>query len=297
MKLLNYLNDSTRNDDKCHVLTDEEVKRLKRCLLSIYKDIARVCEKYGLICMLGGGSALGAVRHKGFIPWDDDMDLMMPRKDYERFISLFDKELGDGYKIASPYSGNSNYFVQVIKKNTFVRSLNETEGGGVRIDIFPIDVAPRSVVSRYMRHYLSIACRGICFSAKAYRANDDDFKRVMQRKTMSSLMYWSIMMIGFTVSWIPVNYWCKLFDRIVSKRSVSEYSTIAHGRNLYMGELLKTNVFFPPSKGEFEGMEIFLPNYPDVYLRNLYGDNYMELPPVEKRETHGFFEFDIPDEY
>lgn len=65
MKLLNYLNDSTRNDDKCHVLTDEEAKKLKRCLLSIYKDIVRVCEKYGLICMLGGGSALGAVRHKG----------------------------------------------------------------------------------------------------------------------------------------------------------------------------------------------------------------------------------------
>ena len=225
------------------------------------------------------------------------MDLIMPRRDYERFISFFDKELGNEYKIASPYSRNSYYFVQVIKKNTFVRSLNETEGGGVRIDIFPIDVAPRSAVSRYIRHYLSIVCRGIRFSAKAYKTKDDDFKRVMRRKLESSLMYWAIMLIGFIVSWIPVNYWCKLFDRIVSKKCVSEYSTIAHGRNLYMGELLKTNVFFPPSKGEFEGMEIFLPNYPDVYLRNLYGDRYMELPPVEKRETHGFFEFDIPDEY
>mgnify|MGYP000934529859 FL=1 len=70
----------------------------------MYSDILRVCEKYNIRVMLGGGSALGAVRHGGFIPWDDDLDLIMPREDYNKFISVFDKELSDLYEITSPNS-------------------------------------------------------------------------------------------------------------------------------------------------------------------------------------------------
>ena len=77
---------------------------MKQCLLEMYSDILRVCEKYNIRVMLGGGSALGAVRHGGFIPWDDDLDLIMPREDYNKFISVFDKELSDLYEITSPNS-------------------------------------------------------------------------------------------------------------------------------------------------------------------------------------------------
>ena len=63
----------------------------------MFVDIKRICDKHNLILMLSGGSALGAVRHKGFIPWDDDIDLMMPRDDYDKFIDLFEEELGEKY--------------------------------------------------------------------------------------------------------------------------------------------------------------------------------------------------------
>ena len=84
-----YINANLSQISVLRELTDKERERLRKCLFSIYKDIALVCSKYGLCFMLGGGSVLGAVRHKGFIPWDDDIDLMMPREDYMKFISVF----------------------------------------------------------------------------------------------------------------------------------------------------------------------------------------------------------------
>lgn len=84
-----YLNEVANNDNLFYELSEEERIELRLCLLSIYNDISQICVKYGLTLMLGGGSALGAVRHKGFIPWDDDMDLMMPRKDFEVLKSVF----------------------------------------------------------------------------------------------------------------------------------------------------------------------------------------------------------------
>ena len=82
------VNQKYRTDPSVRHLSDEELEKLKHVLLEIYLDIQAVCDKYGLVCMLLGGSALGAVRHKGFIPWDDDLDIGMPRDDYEIFIIL-----------------------------------------------------------------------------------------------------------------------------------------------------------------------------------------------------------------
>ena len=114
-----YINANLSQISVLRELTDKERERLRKCLFSIYKDIALVCSKYGLCFMLGGGSVLGAVRHKGFIPWDDDIDLMMPREDYMKFISVFNKELGNKYDLFYPFSneGNFQYFVQVSRKD------------------------------------------------------------------------------------------------------------------------------------------------------------------------------------
>ena len=84
----NFLNEAAKKYAGLKELTPEESKALKNCLLDIYKHVAHVCMAHNLVIMLGGGSCLGAVRHQGFIPWDDDMDLMMPRTDYEQLIEL-----------------------------------------------------------------------------------------------------------------------------------------------------------------------------------------------------------------
>lgn len=85
----------------------EELKALQACFLEIIKDIDRVCQEHGLCYMAAGGTALGSVRHKGFIPWDDDVDILMPREDLNRFVELFEECMGDKYELTTPNSRTS----------------------------------------------------------------------------------------------------------------------------------------------------------------------------------------------
>ena len=86
MTINEQINAQAHRSALLHRLTEEESRRLKQTLLEIYDDVSDFCERNRLVYMLGGGSALGAVRHRGFIPWDDDLDLLMPRADYDQFI-------------------------------------------------------------------------------------------------------------------------------------------------------------------------------------------------------------------
>ena len=108
------------NEVKIYSFSESEKKELQRVLLSIYCDVAEVCKKYELKMLLGGGSCLGAVRHKGFIPWDDDIDLIMPRSDYNKLLEVFDKELGENYHLVDLYKTHSGQkgFAKIMKKNT-----------------------------------------------------------------------------------------------------------------------------------------------------------------------------------
>lgn len=93
------MNELAHKTNYLHEMTSSESSAMKRALLDIYRDVAKLCEKEGLTLMLSGGSCLGAVRHKGFIPWDDDLDVMMRRDDYERLIRLCKEgRLGDKYE-------------------------------------------------------------------------------------------------------------------------------------------------------------------------------------------------------
>ena len=264
MKLINYINKALPGN-AFYEPSEEDNKRMKECLLSIYKDIDTVCKKNNLLCMLAGGSALGAIRHHGFIPWDDDIDLLMPRKDYNIFISIFEEAMGEDYYIIGPYSKRSNYFVQVVKKSTVVRYVNSID----------------NVIARYFKHYLAIIFRGILFSVKAFRAKDSDFKRLMHNKIGTIIIYWIVNLVGLLFTVAPIRIWSNLCD----SRKSSKYSTVAVGRKLYLGEMLETKSFVPPHQAEFEGLNVLIPRDYDRYLQNLYGD-YMTLPPIEKRETH-----------
>lgn len=129
---------------KEHIM--EDIKALQQIELSILLDVREVCQKHGIVFFLGEGTMLGAVRHNGFIPWDDDMDLIMPRGDYERFLKIAPVELNGKYEVQHSTTVD-NYWSPFIK----VRLLNHetkynqqhiahlTENNGPYIDIFPIE--------------------------------------------------------------------------------------------------------------------------------------------------------------
>jgi lipopolysaccharide cholinephosphotransferase len=148
-----YLNEIARNTNLCYELTDAERKELQRCMLSIYKDVAAVCEKHHLCLMLFAGSALGAVRHQGFIPWDDDLDALMPRSDYTKLMEHFDNELGEKYIFATQgvNSDTMGPWMKIYKKNTLVLTGFEDPNckiSNIGIDIMPIDNAPNNFFIR-----------------------------------------------------------------------------------------------------------------------------------------------------
>ena len=127
------------------------LKQLQKIELNIVKEIDRICKKYGLIYYLGEGSMLGAIRHKGFIPWDDDMDLLMPRKDYEKFLKYAPKEISNIYEVQHS-STIKDYWSPFIKIRYLDNSLYSqshiahlTDHNGPLVDIFPIDNVPDKI--------------------------------------------------------------------------------------------------------------------------------------------------------
>ncbi|MCS2556341.1 LicD family protein [Parabacteroides distasonis] len=290
------LNDDVKRSDGFYELSDDERYKLKQCLMEIYQDITFICKKYNLTFMLGGGSALGAVRHKGFIPWDDDLDLMMSREDYNKLIKVFPKEVGDKYIISYP-NRNCNsmtLFLKIIKRNTLMKYWDDTDDyiSGIYIDVFPMEGVPNDPILRCLKGIFVFVMRKISTSVKIYRRKNDSLKRKMNLNSISCLYYKLSITIGAIFSFVGEKRLDYFFDRFVSSDKNTKYMTIPTGRKSYFGELLPYSVFFPVSKGIFEGVEVNLPNQVDIYLTNLYGD-YMKIPPAEKRERHYFTDFSL----
>lgn len=125
------------------------MKRYWAAQMEILMDVAKVCEKYNIKWFADYGSLLGAARHGGFIPWDDDLDINMPRHDYEKFIAVMHEELGEFY----PQSNNVDYsFLKIYKKDTIFKEVfNDMSCDGIWIDIFPIEYAPNNKLVRQVK--------------------------------------------------------------------------------------------------------------------------------------------------
>lgn len=283
--------------DYFRMLTDEESALLKQTLLSIYKDIADVCARNDLTVMLIGGSCLGAVRHKGFIPWDDDLDLLMPRRDYNKFISLLESgALGDKYEFT--YAGSKIDsrvpFIKLYLKNTLDIEIgieNSPQPKGIFVDIFPLENIPTNTIVRSLRGFFTNAFRyisNVTFEIE-YHSNlyeeycslDPDILKDYKRRQIIGRIFGCM---------VKHSTWQKWYNNLSAYNKETSLMGIPMGRGLYKGEILDRKHFLPVSFGTFEGMTVCLPHNPDAYLKNLYR-NYMEIPPEDKRERHFVYKF------
>lgn len=276
------------SDSDLYELTDEDIKKMHKVLLEIYKDIYAVCEKYKLKMIAGGGTALGAVRHQGFIPWDDDMDFGFSRDDYEKFIKVFNKELGDKYDMLAPgyKDGASCFLMRVFKKNTTLLNMIDEAAPyshGIYIDITPIDYVPVRKVKIKIKGMIADLLRIISYSVYWNQYKSNSLRRFMMGSEGKA--YYQIrMVIGKIFSFHSAEKWFEIFDKFI-RSPKSDKVTVAAGRKKYRGEIFPAKVYFPPKKVKFEDTEVYVHHNTDYYLKRLYGD-YMKIPDVEDREKH-----------
>lgn len=279
-----------------HQLTPEESERMKKMLLIMYKDFASLCKSHQITFMLGGGSCLGAVRHQGFIPWDDDLDIMMPRKDYENLIEILDRgELGENYEINYPSKNKDckNTFLKIYRKGTLDNELfneNTPFPKGIFLDIFPMDSAPSSKWIRKIKGIFSDGLQFISTCVLYAQYPSEKYRNFVSADMESKKRFQIRMMVGNICKIIPHRLWVYWFDKLNSPEKETGYTTIPTGRKHYFGETQPTSVFLPVRYTEFEGMDCPIPGKAETYLTALYG-NYMQLPPEDKRERHFVYQF------
>ncbi|MBQ3584099.1 MAG: LicD family protein [Lachnospiraceae bacterium] len=274
-----------------HEITDEELKKLQMCMLKCYREINDVCEKHKIQIFLQGGSLLGAVRHGGFIPWDDDMDFGMSRKDYNKFIQVFEEELSDRYILSAPNSSYKAYnrFIQLYRKDTVLIDAFEDSGSSkpqcVYIDIFPIDYAPNNGVLRQIKGIMCNFLMVIAGCVEEYKEQNKTLQNIMEQSKKGKWIYRIRYAIGKIFGFKAPGYWFNLVDKAISHSEKTGYVTSGTGRKHYLGEVVSEDVFFPLKYMKFEKIKVRVPNKPHEYLENLYG-NYMKIPPEHKRERH-----------
>ena len=282
-------------------ITPEESVAQKALLLEMYQDIARVCDAHNLDYMLGGGTCLGAIRHKGYIPWDDDLDLMMPRDSYEKLISYCGAgELGDKYEIDTPRRNHDckNPFLKVFRKNSLdveLQNENTPFPKGIYIDIFTMDSAPTNKISQKIKGFISDGLRRICTSVLYAEYPSQKYREFMSLDPEALKRYKARVFVGKVFGIFSHAKWVWWFDQFNSSTKDTGYVTIPTGRKGYFGECRPSNIYFPVTKVKFEGVDAYVPGEYDKYLTSMYR-NYMDVPPVEKRERHQVYKFKLPEE-
>lgn len=291
------LNELAAKSKYLHVLTEKESDSLKQMLLIMYKDIAKVCDENGITFMLGGGSCLGAIRHQGYIPWDDDLDLMMMRKDYELLINLCRKgALGDKYEIDTPSKDKDckNLYLKIYRKGTLNNELlneNTPFPKGIFIDIFPMDSASSNKIAQKVHGFISDVLQFISTCVLYSEYPSSRYLEFVSGSEEALKRYKQRIAIGKLFGLISHKTWAYWFDKYNSSSRNTGYTTVPTGRKHYVGEIQPTKTFLPVKYASFEGMQCPIPADADAYLTALYLD-YMQLPPENKRERHFVYQFE-----
>lgn len=255
------------------------IEEIRGCELACLKAAHDFCVDKGLTYYLTFGTLIGAVRHKGFIPWDDDIDIIMPRNDYNRFIREFSMP---GYRVVSFENEPRLYSTcsKLIDTRTVLREKGRSVEIGAFVDVFPLDNLPNGKFRRYFYckwYYFMSRINGIAY---AKRENYGSF--------------WKRAAVGFVCLFFPRERIRKYFlgwkypQRFKDQKDTRHYSLLYHPYPVVPE--LEAGWFESQVPAEFEGGTFFIPSGYDPFLRYCYGD-YMKLPPVEQRVGRHTFDY------
>lgn len=257
-----------------------DLKSLQQVELKILEQFINICHKEQLQYYVLGGTMLGAVRHKGFIPWDDDIDVALPRKDYEKFLDVAQKYLSKNYFLQTYITDNGipwNYAKIRDSNTTFIqKSLSKCNiNHGVYIDVFVLDYYPthkiESIFFDIYNRLLTFRIRSTTYSSnKKYTILEN-----IVRKIISSVLK---IIYPNTVSVL------KKRDKLF--KSIKKSSLLANHCGFWgKKEIVPIDWYGKGIDMQFENLIVKVPEYYDKWLTQVYG-NYMQLPPKEKQITH-----------
>ena len=260
-------------------MDNQTLGTLQNTLKEILQQVVKVCDNNDLDYFLIGGTLLGAVRHKDMIPWDDDIDIAMPRKDYNRFLEIAQEQLGEKYFVHS-FRSDKNYwmtFAKVRKNGTFFaeKRMHMVDGGhrGIFIDIFPYDDALEvSSLKRNLNIFLlNKVIRPIFWYKRGFF------------KGRSSLQ---MKVIGFLLKPISKSFFLKLMNNLAENECIDNaqyFTSLSQG---YYNKIAVSKSMFYPLVSLPLGDKFYnVPKEYDLLLKITYGD-YMVIPSEDKRITH-----------
>ncbi|MCI9081052.1 MAG: LicD family protein [Lachnospiraceae bacterium] len=261
-------------------LSSEDLRTLQLIELEMIVEVDRICRNNGIQYSLDGGTLLGAARHKGFIPWDDDADVIFTRHEYAKFCRACKKELDRERFFLQEYRTDENYrwgYAKIRRKGTeFIRLGQEhmKYKTGVCIDVFVVDHVPDGALMRRLYYGANFFIRKVMYSELGQTAADNLLLRKMYR-----LLYH-----------IPKDSMFHLRNCLAARCNRKNTELVSHLLYPYPSKETKYGMpaecFEHYRDIEFEGMQLRVFVDYDRYLTLLYHD-YMELPPVEKRQGPG----------
>ena len=250
------------------------IEELKKTQKEILDEVVAFCNTHNIRYFLAYGTLLGAIRHKGYIPWDDDIDIHMPRPDYERFIELYNRNQESNYRVIT-HELDKQYkvpFAKIYRKGTLVREfMYKPNVFGVYVDIFPLD----GIKSKWQAYVCGQCIRCMYIKTMIFGNHQTLARKARLLATKMILLPFSSHFILNCMKFISTRYDYEKCEQ-----------TCSFGSRTATKEILPRNVFEDCITVTFEGSEYSAPKGYDRYLTQKYG-NYMQLPPEEQRiSTH-----------
>lgn len=279
--------DFFKEEVRCDYLVSAKMKRLWAVLLDMYLSFAEVCDKYHFKYCVMGGTLLGAIRHDGFIPWDDDFDVLMPRRDYDEFMNVCNKDFQYPVFLQTPYT-DPGYYVSWIKlRNSTTTAYSRLTchrkfNNGLFIDIFPMDFCdPKTIEEDSNKVFVSAKKCGAYMRRGSKLLNERQKQDEITYHTDDPLEEWErIQQISSNPAYINSGYLCNTV--FVG----APYQLRMHPAKYY------SKIIDHP----FENITVRIPASYDPILKIMYKD-YMSFPPIEDRGARHsdiIFDPDIP---
>ena len=254
------------------VLLDKEAAKLY--LLYLLKQLNEISEKYGIPVYASGGTCLGMVRHRGMIPWDDDIDIMIFRRDLDRFVAACQETLQ--FPVVLRTRENDPYFYQEFVKLCYMD--DDGNYSDLSIDVFELDETdPNRRTFRAVQNSI----KRLLYYTKLYKVSKlghGDYRpnAVWQRALLTACGILPLKSIDRL-----------LFKTLTAEKASCDYVVNWGAAYSYKKATYPKAAFGTPRKMPFENTYVWAEQHPEMILERLYGKNYMQLPPVEKRTDHG----------